>query len=124
MGKSNPDTSKWGDYTNTQLDAEFGKVNDYWSKNFFGPGTNPEIGKILGAGAISEVADQIKIYKAANAVKAEAASEKRRVEEKQIRALRNNYRRPGGGGFGMGGENQTTGTLGSGTGLPNKLGTA
>ncbi len=70
--------------------------------------------------------DQIKAYKEATelsqkelaATQAEKDVEKRRINEKQIRALRNSYR-PSGGFL----NNQNAGSLGSGNELTNKLGT-
>jgi len=128
MGKHNPDTSKWGNLTNEQLDAKMGELQDTWSKPFFGksltndPVKNRELGTTFGGNTISDIADQIQVYKQANAVKSELAMEKRRVQEKQIRALRNSYR-PAGGLMRSADVNQA-GTLGDSTGLPNKLGTA
>jgi hypothetical protein len=50
----------------------------------------------------------------------EVAAEKRRVDEKQIRSLRNRYRPSG--GFLNNQAPKSTVDLGGGTGLPNKLG--
>lgn len=77
-----------------------------------------------------QVADQIKAYKDQTAIteqqinetRAEKAVEKRRINEKQIRSLRNNYR-PAGGFLNNQGQAQSSPGIGGSGPLPNKLGT-
>jgi hypothetical protein len=74
-----------------------------------------------------QVNAQIQAYKDQTALSQKAIDDartekdvvKRQVNEKQIRQLRNNYRPSG--GF-LGAQNHDTSTLGTSTGLPNKLG--
>lgn len=102
--------------TNTELDNIYRSSVDFLH--------NTGLDKFGGGfkKSISELSDQIKIYKEANTVKEQAATEKRRIQEKEIRMLRSNYR-PGRGLMGGGGDTQPA-TLGSTNVLPNKLGTA
>jgi hypothetical protein len=98
--------------SNTELDNIFKQANDF--ANRFG--TSKAISRSL-----AQMADEIKIYKEANNVKEQQNVEKRRIQEKQIRMLRSNYR-PGGGL--MRASTASPAALGDSTGLPNKLGTA
>lgn len=74
-------------------------------------------------------ADQVQAYKDQTAItekelqttRDQQAVEKRRINEKQIRLLRNNYRSSGGGMMGNSSAPQSN-TLGDQGSLPNKLG--
>lgn len=76
--------------------------------------------------------DQVKAYKDQTALTQQQINEtraqqdvtKRQINEKQIRALRNNYRPAGGFLNNQGGAAPAPGSLGNNPGLPNKLGTA
>jgi len=57
-----------------------------------------------------------------DAAQAEKSVVRRQVEQKQIRALRNNYRPSGGTGF-LGNAGQNNSSLGGTTPIPSKLGT-
>jgi len=72
-------------------------------------------------GAVGEAAKIIEINAEKQKIIDAEKVQKKRIQQKQIRALRNNYR-PAGGFLSQG-----TGrgvTLGESSGLPNKLGTA
>lgn len=103
------------DKSNTELDNALKDRTDYWARK-------GKLGVIAGSREIAELADQIKIYKEANNIKEQANTEKRRIQEKQIRQLRSNYR-PG-GGLMRASTAAPASALGDSTGLPNKLGTA
>ncbi len=97
--------------------------------------TSDVVSDITGMPSASEkreqanlINDQIKAYKnqteltekQINATRAEKDAQKRLINEKQIRSLRNNYRPAG--GF-LNNQARAGSDLTSNTGLPNKLGT-
>jgi hypothetical protein len=102
--------------SNTELDNILKQANDFASQF----GKKGIVAKVASR-SLAQMADEIKIYKEANNVKEQQNVEKRRIQEKQIRQLRSNYR-PGGGL--MRASTASPAALGDSTGLPNKLGTA
>lgn len=101
-------------FTNDELDRIYNGTEAFANKHH---------GDLMGKGirkTLPEMADQIKIYKEQNAIKEQEKVEKRKIQEKQINALRSNFR-PGGG---LIGRSSNSAPLGDSTGLPNKLGNA
>lgn len=87
---------------------------------------------MMNDAAIKAASEQAKMYKnstdmankAAGELKTQQDNERRRIQEKQIRGLRNSYRPVGGFLSSQGNVPSSPNNLGSTSGLPSKLGNA